>query len=900
MTAIIITSVEGRVTWANSVAHDWWKTGSQDLVGRFLLDLFQMEVVAEAEEDKIFQWEWLRDTSAAEPLDLMLASDDPDEEPFPVKLRLEEMGGEAPGGHLLLCLSKEESIVQSSPKLSPQTSPMTQEAPAPVRDFGQPSHRLRDLELAEHIGFFDMELPEGACWFSPAWKRMLGYLPHELADHRDTLVKLTHPEDSEATPEHPQSGKPGQSIPFSVEFRVRHKSGHYVWVQSVGLHEYGPAGELERAFGFHLDINERKEIEEEALQNEDRFLAMVQRGKLGFFDLDLRNRTAFFSPAWQQLLGYKEGDLANMPETFKQLLDASDSGNDLASVFAAPRGQSTFTRELRMQKKDGGFLNLRTQIIRLSNRRNELTRVLGFQTTSEAVSAPTPARSGPSLIEPEILYAALESVNEAVVISDADATLAFANRKAVDLCGPSILELIGHKITQAVPLLRSFDQRPAMNLADQVLSAGDPIHFSREFLLEQADGDPRAIVLSCLPLRDSREKILGAILVFRDPLEMSLSPEELAKSNRMESLGMLAGGIAHDVNNLLTTIVGGVSLARESRDWALLDTSEKACLEAKNLTRQLLTFARGRDSERKAQHLGNLIKDCVRLASSGASIRPQIDLAPELHPVEVDGASMSQVFQNLIINAIQGMDKAGGNLSITGENVVLQADDQAGLAAGDYLRIAVKDTGKGIPKEDLLRIFDPFFTTKKTGTGLGLSTVAAIIRNHEGKITVASEVGVGTTFFVYLPKTNEAIAVKGRRVPTLKFGTGRILFMDDDEEISTLAAGMLKRLDYEFDMVRNGEEAIALYRRYLKLNRPYDAVILDLTIIGGMGGEATLEKLRALDPDIRAIVSSGYATDDSHDYYSAKGFYAVLSKPYRSEEMGRVLRYVRGLADEPV
>lgn len=848
-------------------------------MGRHFLDLFRFEVIAETQEDRDFHWKLLMEDGQPMQLEVELGEDDV----FPVTVSLEEMRLSGAGEYMVATISRE------TPPIPPAVS-----APTPASTSAGP---WNELEEAEQIGLFVIGFPHGPCRYSATWKRLLGYEPRELPDDYNTFIKLIHPEDSEAAPDQPDRGEPNSRSPFSVELRMRHKAGDYLWVHSVGTRQYGSDGSLERVVGFHLDIEERKEIEEQSLQNEERFLTLLRHGKLGFFDLDFRFNNAFFSPALEEALGYKEGELEGGPDVFRRLIDARmPGGDDLRSVFAAPGGdnaRTSFARELRMERRDGTFINLHTHIIRLTNRRGELTRVLGIQAGFDPGDPPVWTGT-----EPAILFAGLQAVNEAVVLTDSESRILFFNEKAEALTGFEAANVLGLDLEEVLLLLHAVDRQPAGNLTDKVLASGNSILFSREYLLDQQGNRPRQVIVSCLPLRTSQERIAGGIVIFRDPKEMSLTPDELVKSNRMESLGLLASGVAHDFNNLLTSIVGGISLAREVREWGLLENSEKACLSAKNLTYQLLTFARTRSSERKPAHIKNLINDCVRLASSGSRVKPDVRLSEDLHPVSIDPVRISQVFQNLIINAIQEMDTHSGELVISGKNVSVATGEFRDLDPGDYVRIDFADNGNGIPEENLGRIFNPFFSTKKTGTGLGLSTVASIVRDHKGRIEVESEVGVGTTFSVYLPKSAAPVEAEARRVPTLKIGTGRILFMDDDEEIVALAEGMLKRLEYEFDIAKNGEEAITLYRRYMKLQRPYDAVILDLTIIGGMGGEETFEELRKLDPNVRAIVSSGYNTDDSNEYYLNKGFYGVLAKPYRSTEMGKLLRHVLG-KDEP-
>jgi nitrogen-specific signal transduction histidine kinase/CheY-like chemotaxis protein len=394
---------------------------------------------------------------------------------------------------------------------------------------------------------------------------------------------------------------------------------------------------------------------------------------------------------------------------------------------------------------------------------------------------------------------------------------------------------------------------------------------------------------------DSTGRIVGAIIVFRDPQEMTLTPEELVKTNRFESLGVLAGGIAHDFNNLLTTILGGVSLAKDNHNYSALEDSENACMAAKGLTKQLLTFSRGGTAVQTVLAPLTVLKEASRIATAGASTEVVVEVAPGAGNILADRGQIMQVFQNLVVNAIQAMPEGRpGHVWLRAGNAALTEGQIPPLPAGNYVQFEVQDDGSGIPPDNLQKIFDAFFTTKKHGTGLGLATVLDIVRKHGGQIGVESTVGTGTTFTIFLPKADQPAELEARRAPTLRFGTGRVLFMDDDEKICALTAGMLDGLEYKYDIAKNGEEAIALYTRYLNIGRPYDAVIMDLNIIGGMGGEATFKQLRELDPDVRAIISSGYDSEEMAHQYLDMGFCGYLTKPYRVTDLGRIIKTVLG------
>jgi two-component system cell cycle sensor histidine kinase/response regulator CckA len=386
------------------------------------------------------------------------------------------------------------------------------------------------------------------------------------------------------------------------------------------------------------------------------------------------------------------------------------------------------------------------------------------------------------------------------------------------------------------------------------------------------------------------------VVVFRHPGEMNLTPEELVRANRFESLGQLAGGIAHDFNNLLTTILGGVSLAKEQHNYTGLENSERACLAAKALSKQLLTFSKGGGGVRQVVKTADILADTVRLASAGSTVKIEVQVPADTGTICVDRAQMLQVFQNLVINAIQAMTTGSGSVWLTATNVHLAHGEVVGLAAGPYVAVEVRDNGSGIKPEHLDKIFDSFFTTKKTGTGLGLATVLSIVKRHGGQMGVESEVGVGTAFTVFLPVADQPEEVEARRAPSFNFATrtGRILFMDDDPNICLLTGGMLDSLGYKYDLVKHGEEAVQLYKRYLNIGRPYDLVIMDLTIIGGLGGEQTFRVLRDLHPEVRAIIASGYDHDDMARQFLDLGFCGYLTKPYRVGDLARIIKKVLG------
>ncbi|MCE5246105.1 transporter substrate-binding domain-containing protein [bacterium] len=456
-----------------------------------------------------------------------------------------------------------------------------------------------------------------------------------------------------------------------------------------------------------------------------------------------------------------------------------------------------------------------------------------------------------------------------------------------------------------------------------LVAAGETVHVPRVADLPPAAKAERARWTQlgvrsalCVPLRSST-RLLGVMGCVAARAEKSWLPEdarlmrlagevvagalgrrraeeELLAARKIESVGVLAGGIAHDFNNILTAILGGVALARgaasaDERE-AILGAAEHACGRAAALTKQLLTFARGGAPVRKTAAIAEIARESVEFALRGSPLEPSFRAPEDLWPADVDPGQISQVFQNLAINALQAA-RGSGHLRVEAANIEIFEDDTAPLPPGPYIRIRVADDGPGIPPELLPRIFDPYVTTKRDGNGLGLATSLSIVRRHGGQITVASPPGGGAVFTIFLP------AARGKRPekPTeleAPRGAGRVLVMDDDAAVRVVAAKMLTRLGYAAETVEDGAAAIARCGAAKDEGRPFDAVILDLTIPGGMGGAEAAAKLREVDPNVRAIVSSGYSNDPVMSEYDAHGFEAVVAKPYRLDELAAALRGV--------
>ncbi len=421
-----------------------------------------------------------------------------------------------------------------------------------------------------------------------------------------------------------------------------------------------------------------------------------------------------------------------------------------------------------------------------------------------------------------------------------------------------------------------------------------------DFQMRRFDGSLFPADCNIVHLYNENNVCFAYLCVINDITERKKHEEDTLRSQKLESLGILAGGIAHDFNNLLTAIVGCVSALKlytsaEDESYQMLEHAEKAALRAKDLTRQLLTFSKGGEPVKQIVSLKEIIRNSTGFSLRGSKSKSNIIVPDNIWHIFADEGQISQVINNLIINASQAMPE-GGIITIKCENVTLQNNyDVPKLVAGDYVKILIEDQGTGIPEENLKKIFDPYFTTKPEGNGLGLATTYSIVKKHKGFIGVESEVGKGTIFTIYLPALRDIDEKLPDIEDKLIHGDARILLMDDEEVVRKIAGWMLNKLGYEVEYAENGSELIEKYRTEFINGKKFDAVIVDLTVPGGMGGEEAIKKLIEIDPDIKAIASSGYSNNPAMSDFPLFGFKAVISKPYKINELSKTISRVLNL-----
>ncbi len=521
------------------------------------------------------------------------------------------------------------------------------------------------------------------------------------------------------------------------------------------------------------------------------------------------------------------------------------------------------------------------EIAELSMEFNEMSRML--QEREEKLAE-----------EKERLAVTLSSIGDSVVVTGVDGQITMINKVAEQQTGWTAQEAKGRKLPEVFHIVNEESGEICEHPVEKVIKTGLTCGLANHTVLIRKDGTRVVIEDSAAPIRDQNGRITGIVLVFRDVTEKRRLEEEYIKAEKLQSLGLLAGGLAHDFNNLLTSMVGNISMAKmhldaRSKAQVRLQEAETAARRATDLTYQLLTFAKGGAPVKKTQSIVDTLLESTRLALSGTAVAPEFQIAEGVWSVAIDGGQMIQVFNNLIINAVQAMP-GGGTIRFSVANTVLSDNLVPTLPAGAYIHLAVHDTGTGIPVEYRARIFDPYFTTKEKGSGLGLASAYSIIKRHDGHITVESEPGQGTTFHLYLPASPlepEMEEIRAER--NMPSGQGKVLFMDDEQIIRDVAAEMLQTLGYEVDCVQNGAEAIERYQKALAKKQPYTVVITDLTIAGGMGGKETIRMLRAIDPNVKAIVSSGYSNDPIMACHEQHGFQGVITKPYSIGTFSKVI-----------
>jgi len=732
--------------------------------------------------------------------------------------------------------------------------------------------------------------------FNKAFERMTGYSAEEVIS-RD--LELLFPVESRETSlrEIDRAAK-GDNLE-TVEIPIQRKTGEVrlaLWNSANIYSEDGKA--LLSTIAQGQDITERKRAEEALRQSEEKMKIMFESVGEGITVSDLQGKIVQLNESTVRIHGYSSKDELIGRNVF-ELIAESDRAKALEAMKKTSAWGQSGVMEYKFLRKDGSVFDadLTANLLKDNN-----DNPVGFIAVTRDITERKKAIDALRRSEEQFRLISENSSDLIALISmQGEYIYASPSHRRIGL-EPG--DLIGKS---AFTSIHPDDAEKVMEIGMKFMSASheELSRIAKEGANERINcryidgwGQIRHMQLTGDLVQDAATQGFNILLVCRDVTETKKMEEELLKNEKLQSLSVLAGGIAHDFNNLLAAILGNVSVALSTTDsqsemHELLKDVETASRRAGGLVQQLLTFARGGSPVKKKMAIGQQLRDDVQISLSGSRMECEYSLPEDLWPVEVDPGQFRQVVSALVINAVQAMPE-GGKIGVRAKNMKVGKEFGANLPEGEYVKISFRDSGKGIPPESLSKIFDPFFTTRPESSGLGLSAVYSIIKRHEGHITVDSPPGRGTIFTVYLPARREDGREESKPGLEKANGAKRVLVMDDELMVQKVTGRMLKQIGYEVEFAKDGQEAIEIYQKARETSRPFAAVIMDLTIPGGMGGKIAVQKLIEIDPLVKAIVSSGYSIDPVMSDYRKYGFRGVIAKPYRYEEMAEVMKQVIG------
>ncbi len=627
------------------------------------------------------------------------------------------------------------------------------------------------------------------------------------------------------------------------------------------------------------EITDRVLIKRSLERTEQQILDIIEGITDGFYALDHNFRYLYMNESGSALLGYKREELIHkkiwdvFPEwkgTFLYEQYHKTLHEQIPVIFESQFGNDGHWFENRVYPSKEGIIVFISDITKRKEAELMITA------------------------EREFLATVLASVEEGVIATDLHGKVLMFSRRAEKLTGWTTAEVENKYLSEWFYVMDDQSSESYDYLINQSLASRQPVAIENAVLVTKTLNEVQ-IRLYCTPLINPLDQqLMGMVIVFEDVTHKKLLQETLQKTEKYESLAILAGGIAHDFNNYLAAILSNIQLAKlllakGKKVDRHLDQVIDVSLKASELTRQLLTFSKGGAPVKRLGSIAQLIEDTVNFNLRGSKVKCVFSISKNLWNAEFDPVQISQVITNLTLNAKQAMED-GGILKVIAKNVVIT--DKLLYKPGNYLKIIFKDQGPGIPEEIVDKVFDPFFTTKPEGSGLGLALSYSIIRKHDGYIEVDSIPGQGCKFTVYIPASQTQIEREPNtdEIHSEPIVHGHILLMDDEEMIRNVIAESLRCLGYSVVTTKNGVETIAYYCQALEENHPFDVVILDLTVPGGMGGLETIDQLLKIDPNVKAVVSSGYATDPVISGYQKFGFAAYVSKPYKLDELSEVLQ----------
>jgi two-component system, cell cycle sensor histidine kinase and response regulator CckA len=634
-----------------------------------------------------------------------------------------------------------------------------------------------------------------------------------------------------------------------------------------------------------LDITERKRTEQGLIETTAQIRSVFEQSPIGTVFVDMDKRFIRCNPAFCRFLGYKENELIGRTIASVTYPEDVDIGMNELKQIAEDKLES-YIAQKRYQRKDGAIV---WGEVSISVVRDATNKPLYFLPVIKDITARKLDEEALRKSE-ERFRAIFNSTFQFTGLLTLDGILIEANKAALDFAGITAEEIIDKPFWET-PWWSGNETR-VHQLRDAISRAKQGAFVRYEVELQGAGAATAIIDFSLKPVYNAQGNVILLVPEGRDITFLNRMKDELQRTQKLESLGILAGGIAHDFNNLMGGIYGYIDLANGcSKDENVSGYLEKALAtisRARGLTQQLLTFAKGGAPIQKVGPMFPCVKDAAEFALSGSNVSCRFKIPKDIWQCNFDKNQISQVIDNIVINAQQAMP-GGGVIELTARNITLGASDHLTLGKGDYVRISIKDHGIGISNELLSRIFDPFFTTKTKGHGLGLATCYSIINRHGGAIDVESDLGKGSTFHVFLPAVNEFAMNEASPAAVRHKGSGTIIIMDDEEALRDSIGNMLKAFGYSPRYTNNGKEALDLFIGESKAQSSIAALILDLTIPGGMGGKEIIKEIRKLNSVIPVFVASGYADNPVMQNPSKHGFTASICKPFTMKELAGML-----------
>ena len=611
---------------------------------------------------------------------------------------------------------------------------------------------------------------------------------------------------------------------------------------------------------------------------EKHYKELVEKAGIAILTDDEKGNIRYFNKRFYNLFGYTADEMKG--KTILSIVHPDSIEKVMTYHLQRVKGRNVPSKyEFKGIRKDGTPMYLEVDVVELAEGDN----IIGSRSYLWDVTNRRQVEE--ALRESESRYRILiEHASDGIFIADKKGNCVDVNKNGCAMVGYEREEILRLSLMDLLP-----EDSLRAHLKKLVeLTSGKEI--VKEYLLERKNGTVFPVEVSAKLLPDKR--LLGFV---RDITERKRMEEELLKVQKLESIGMLAGGIAHDFNNILTGVLGNISLARlhseaGSKVYEKIELAEKASLQAKDLVNQFITFSRGGKPIKKKKNIAEFLENTVNFALSGSRVKCEFSIDTNLLPVEIDAGQVRQVFNNIVINAKDVMPN-GGRLEVRAKNYKIGNDTPLPLETGDYVNISFKDHGPGISPAILPRIFDPYFTTREKRRGMGLSAAYSIMKNHDGYIHVESENGGRAVFQVYFPAVEEENDDEtfADSMESSSF-RGKILVMDDENMVREVAGEMLDFLGFEVTFAEDGAEAIEKYKRAIEdSNHSFDAVIMDLTIPGGMGGLECIEKLLEIDPGVKALVSSGYSHDSVMSDFRKYGFKGIVHKPYKIQDLKEIL-----------